>query len=711
MSDTTAQSQQDLDDALIQAFKKKDIAAMAAAVKNGANVNHVSMRGASMLLQATQNRHESLATWLLDNGADPSQGDLQGLTPMLVACRTGQQSLVKGFVERGNADLNKADRLGSSPLMEALLGDHTETALYLIKKKAKIDQVTRMGSQALFIAAERKNAEVVRALLAAGANPNCRDTYDLTPLISASMGAFPNTDEGREAQMKAQQLAGKDKDVGDAPDTPAMLVAQALIDAGADVNAKGRSGLTALVNASISGVWALCHALIDKGADVNVHSVEGPQGGYSPLMMAIAAKKTDLANKILDRNGEINYKNSAGMRAVDIAITQLGAVLLNPKSTPEKKTSARENFLRIIQSGGDLDARSRPEGLGLVHVAALAGDLELLNMALGDPKASKVVAENGETAAHLAVQFRKEKALSALLDSPVVDVNAKDKQGHSPLHVLSFNPVPPVLQAMLQMAATQAIRDNLVATIHKSSRSLAKKLLEKGADINVQDNEGWTPLLEAVRQNASSDKGPNREYLDFLVENGADPSIRNKNSDHAALVTAKLGNQELTSVFFDIFRKSGQTDLIENFVVDSAWTAPEHFSLMENYGKVIKWATEQGANIEALDGDGQKALVIAAATNQEDLVELLLQLGADVNGRNAEGETALMHAVSVNAQNIVRILLEAGADLDAKRNDGDDAWAIGYRDTRQKCIEMMREHRHKIEFEGHEPKRPSRYAF
>jgi ankyrin repeat protein len=52
-------------------------------------------------------------------------------------------------------------------------------------------------------------------------------------------------------------------------------VVQALLDKGADVNAKGNLGTTALMGASLTGRLDVMQALLDKGADVNARTNNG----------------------------------------------------------------------------------------------------------------------------------------------------------------------------------------------------------------------------------------------------------------------------------------------------------------------------------------------------------------------------------------------------------------------------------------------------
>lgn len=55
---------------------------------------------------------------------------------------------------------------------------------------------------------------------------------------------------------------------------------------------------------------------------------------------------------------------------------------------------------------------------------------------------------------------------------------------------------------------------------------IAQLFLEKGADINVRDDEGRTPLMTAVRSKAND-----LQLIEFLLENGADKTARDKNGE------------------------------------------------------------------------------------------------------------------------------------------------------------------------------------
>ena len=82
--------------------------------------------------------------------------------------------------------------------------------------------------------------------------------------------------------------------------------------------------------------------------------------------------------------------------------------------------------------------------------------------------------------------------------------------------------------------------------------------------------------------------------------------------------------------------------------------------------EVVKLLIDNGADVNARDGDGDTALMWAVIKDysQEavEIVEFLITHGVDVNNKNEYGETVLMKALS-NEYNskVVKLLIEAGA--------------------------------------------------
>jgi len=101
-------------------------------------------------------------------------------------------------------------------------------------------------------------------------------------------------------------------------------VVRALLDKGADVNAKRRDGWTALMIAANNGHADVVHALLDKGADVNAKDNDGVTA-----LMAAAGNNlnyngswnghVDVIRALLDKGADVNAKMSDGWTASMIA--------------------------------------------------------------------------------------------------------------------------------------------------------------------------------------------------------------------------------------------------------------------------------------------------------------------------------------------------------------------------------------------------------
>lgn len=93
-----------------------------------------------------------------------------------------------------------------------------------------------------------------------------------------------------------------------------------------------------------------------------------------------------------------------------------------------------------------------------------------------------------------------------------------------------------------------------------------------------------------------------------------------------------------------------------------------------NHPSTVRLLAELGAVVDARDGVGKTALMLATIDQHADVVSALVARSADVNALSANGETALHHAARAGNGNIVKILLQSGASSHLHDTHGRTPW-------------------------------------
>jgi ankyrin repeat protein len=240
------------------------------------------LTGPGLLVDAAKDGDIKMVRELLAAGADVNhtkEGD-EGRTALYKAAGRGYLEIVKALVG-AKADVNKPANNGITPRQQAYNGKHTSVVDYLKTGGAQ------MGPGALFDAAEKGDAKMVRELLAVGADVN----------------HTKKGDEGRTALFKA---AGGGQ----------LEAAQALIGAGADVD-KGRTdGATPLYMAAQKNHLQAVQALIDAGADVD----RDEEDGYTPLICAAFKGHLEVVKALVGAKASVNKVNNSGRTPLENAI-------------------------------------------------------------------------------------------------------------------------------------------------------------------------------------------------------------------------------------------------------------------------------------------------------------------------------------------------------------------------------------------------------
>ncbi|MGE3804044.1 MAG: ankyrin repeat domain-containing protein [Gemmataceae bacterium] len=152
---------------LSKAAKKGDLAALQAALAEGAPLEWRNRDDYTPLMVATENGHSEIVRALLAAGADPHGAATNtGADALYIACAQGHLDIVEELLQRG-ADVNPpADRGGTgyTPLMAAALSGNLELVQRLVAAGANVQATDLDGRTAIKWAREQKHKEVVKYL-------------------------------------------------------------------------------------------------------------------------------------------------------------------------------------------------------------------------------------------------------------------------------------------------------------------------------------------------------------------------------------------------------------------------------------------------------------------------------------------------------------------------------------------------------------------
>ena len=226
---------------------------------------------------------------LLKKGASPDAVDKDKHSALLLAIYNNRPEMLKELIA-AKANLNVIwPENNLSPVLLAIFKKSPEMAKMLVDAGADVKAVDKDGLNALWWAAESEYSELGVAVAKAGADPNHADSDNgYTPLITTAEN-------------------------GDA------ALAQAIINAKANLNIQDKNGLTALIWASQKGHADVVKALLAGGADSKITDSKG----FNALHAAASEGKTEAVQVLIQGGADINAKTKDGGTALLLA-TQAG---------------------------------------------------------------------------------------------------------------------------------------------------------------------------------------------------------------------------------------------------------------------------------------------------------------------------------------------------------------------------------------------------
>jgi len=278
-------------------------------VQHGADVNLAEPRGGqTALMWAAAEGHSDVVAGLVGMGANVDAASGTGFTPLVFAAIRNDVASIKTLLDAG-ANPNVVLLSRANPIIVAMQYRHTASALMLLEGGADINVRDRAGNTPLHLAAQEGDMNLVGALLARRADPNARTPKSMAPAGARGGGPGRGAIAGEQTPL---MMAAR----GDHED-----VMRALVAAGADPGLRAQDGTSVLMAAAAGArLETFKYAYeIDPAVDVVtttgntvMHVAVGMNGRTQPEVC-------EVIQFLADHGARLDEMNGAGRTPIAIA--------------------------------------------------------------------------------------------------------------------------------------------------------------------------------------------------------------------------------------------------------------------------------------------------------------------------------------------------------------------------------------------------------
>ena len=532
------------------------------------------------LRNAVEHGNISAVKYLIQFGAKVNKVDTNGVSPLLLACKRNHLHIAEILLNY-TANINIKTDQEETPLMESCQNGNLQLVNCLLANNPSpfLNDKNKDGKTALEVAIDNHQATIVMALITKGAqlplqHTSHRDVQFLQNLCSVGdvglVSRYLGDENKVENKTKGEENEVENKTEGDKN----------------KVKNKTEGDENEGENKTESD---------ENKANKNTEDDQKEGGGFWKRLKRIFHKKKKKRIEINEERMEINEQLlNAVIRADNILLLQY--LLTNDKIYMGKETS-----------------------VSALRCACMTGSVDIVRMIIlfDNGKTWQTVRKKNHSHLYPAIHYENASVVSFLLSSGCVP------DEDCPVSA-SFRSKD-ILCLLLQYEIPKASQNTALMTVckegHRTAEFCALQLLDKSADANYQDMKDpdqLTVLMAAVLKQSV-------RLVTLLLERGANPNITDNKGRSPLFLACDLGNHELVSL---LLYNSGKGEPANpNLPVLHVEKHPLWTACMRDHLDLVSLLMNMKASPDLTDQDGCHLVQKAHKDGHYEVVRLLLESG------------------------------------------------------------------------------------
>jgi len=532
---------------------------------NHADLNYKNTENQSPLQLAIRNKNFLMMKLLLEHQVKLPNSTETGEPFFISIVKSNNLDMVKYVLDHINSlDIHELDEYDNNALMVSCKYGNADIAKIILPFNYNINDEDIYGNTALILACQNGHLEIVKLLI--NQDTLIDKTLDKS-LSSLNFNSFDyahlNANNNEEENVLVAEPSSSENSNESLRDDSK--------DGGIKINKKNNRGMTAFVMSCQHGNLQIIQYLLEYIDNINEKCHDGSTG----LMVACYNNQENIIQYLLDHGADPNEQDSTGNNSL-IYACQMG-------------NSNVVNLLLDHPTNIDINMTNRNSNTALMY-ACQHGYEDIVKKLLQHHADINIKDCNENTA--LLYSIRNEfHNISVLLIENGADVNCMESENKSTA---------------------------LMIACQTKQHEVINALLEKNAELNIQNKYGYCPLLIAIENN-------DEKLVDILLKYNANVNVYDTYGNNTLMLACSIGNKKIVE------------------------------SLLNHQGSTL--------DINERNFNNNTAVHNACECGNYDIVNLLLNSGATINNVNDNGQTELAIAGQNNYIGVVKLLLEKQASL------------------------------------------------